>query len=76
MNIINLIRYKNLILIALVQVLIKYAMFPAFNVDTTLSTFQFIILVISTVCIAAGGYIINDIFDVETDAINKHHRKR
>lgn len=71
MNIINLIRYKNLILIALVQVLIKYAMFPAFNVDTTLSTFQFIILVLSTVCIAAGGYIINDIFDVETDAINK-----
>lgn len=71
MNIISLIRYKNLILIALVQVLIKYAMFPAFNVDTTLSTFQFIILVLSTVCIAAGGYIINDIFDVETDAINK-----
>ncbi len=75
MNIINLIRYKNLILIALVQVLIKYAMFPAFNVDTTLSTFQFIILVISTVCIAAGGYIINDIFDVETDAINKPNKQ-
>ena len=71
MNIINLIRYKNLILIALVQVLIKYAMFPAFNVDTSLSTLQFIILVVSTLCIAAGGYIINDIFDVETDAINK-----
>lgn len=75
MKIINLIRYKNLILIALVQVLIKYTMFPAFNVDTSLTTFQFIILVVSTLCIAAGGYIINDIFDVETDAINKPNKQ-
>ncbi len=29
------------------------------------------LLVISTVCIAAGGYIINDIYDVNIDKINK-----
>jgi len=54
-----------------VQVLIKYALFNAFNTDTSLTTFQFIILVVSTLCIAAGGYIINDIFDVQADNINK-----
>jgi len=33
--------------------------------------FQFVLLVVSTLCIAAGGYIINDINDIEADKINK-----
>ncbi len=74
MILLQLIRFKNLLLIVLVQVLIKYAMFPAFNVSTTLSIFQFLILVAATLCIAAGGYIINDIFDVEADTINKPNK--
>ena len=49
-------------------------MFPAFGVNTTLTLFQFILLVLATLCIAAGGYIINDIFDVQADAINKPHK--
>ncbi len=44
-------------------------------VSTTLTHFQFLLLVLSTVCIAAGGYIINDIFDVEADAINKPNKQ-
>lgn len=71
----NLIRWKNLLMIALVQILIKYALLLPFNesqgVTTTLSTFAFIILVIATLCIAAGGYIINDIYDIDTDKVNK-----
>ena len=50
-------------------------MFPAFYADTTLTHFQFLLLVLSTLCIAAGGYIINDIFDVEADSINKPHKQ-
>ena len=67
----NLIRWQNLLLIILVQVLIKYALFDAFNVSTQLDTLHFSLLVIATVCIAASGNIINDIYDVETDEINK-----
>ena len=37
----------------------------------SLNTFHFLLLVISTLCIASAGYIINDIYDVETDFINK-----
>ncbi|WP_272022634.1 geranylgeranylglycerol-phosphate geranylgeranyltransferase [Olleya namhaensis] len=74
MKLLQLIRFKNLLLIALVQFLIKYAMFPAFGVSTTLTLFQFILLVLATLSIAAGGYIINDIFDVQADAINKPHK--
>lgn len=33
--------------------------------------YDFLILIISTVCIAAGGYVINDYFDIRTDLINR-----
>lgn len=71
MNYINLIRYKNLLFIALVQIFIKYGLFQPFEADTILSTFGFILLVIATLCIAAAGNIINDIYDVEIDTINR-----
>ncbi len=71
MHLLNLIRWKNLIIIILAQVLIKYALFEPFDVLTTLDNFEFSLLVFTTVCIAAAGNIINDIYDVEADAINK-----
>lgn len=71
MNILNLIRWKNLVMIALMQCLIKYGLFLPFGVSTSLNTFNFFILIIATLCIASAGYIINDIYDVETDFINK-----
>ena len=58
-------------MIALVQYLIKYALLIPFNIDITLNWFGFSLLVISTLCIAAAGNIINDIFDIETDMLNK-----
>lgn len=73
-NFFNLIRFKNLLLIILVQVLIKYALFESFGVDITLNHFEFILLVFATICIAAAGNVINDIYDVETDLINKPNK--
>lgn len=71
----KLIRWKNLLMIALVQFLIKYALLVPFKtshgVFTALSTFEFTILVFATLLIAAAGYIINDINDIETDSLNK-----
>ncbi len=71
MNFLNLIRWKNLLLIATVQLLIKYALLEPFGVQTALSSLGISLLMLATLCIAAAGYIINDIFDVETDSINK-----
>ncbi|MFD1162529.1 geranylgeranylglycerol-phosphate geranylgeranyltransferase [Hwangdonia seohaensis] len=71
MNVLNLIRWKNLLLIALVQLLIKYAFLEPFGVDFGLTTLQISILVLATICIAAAGNVINDIYDVETDFVNK-----
>lgn len=74
----NLIRWKNLLMIALVQILIKYALLLPFNetqgVTTTLSPLAFAILVLATLCIAAAGYIINDIYDIDTDKVNKPNK--
>ena len=71
----NLIRWKNLVMITLVQILIKYALLLPFyeshGVVTTLNGLAFSLLVLATVCIAAGGYVINDIYDVAADTINK-----
>lgn len=74
----NLIRWKNLLLIALAQLLIKYSLLEplkdSYNFDTALKPVGVLVLVISTLCIAAAGYIINDIEDVKADSINKPNK--
>lgn len=70
-SILKLVRYKNLLMIAAVQLLIKYALFEPFNITVRLNGFGILLLIIATICIAGAGNIINDIYDVETDAINK-----
>ena len=79
MNLLRLIRYKNLFMIAFIQCIIKYVFFelPQFknaNLTTALDTAAFTSLVLATICIAAAGNIINDIYDVVTDSINKPHK--
>jgi len=67
----QLIRWKNLIMIACIQLLFKYIYFPIFSVTTTLSNLDFSILLLATIAIAAAGYIVNDIYDLEADKVNK-----
>ncbi len=61
-------------MIALVQCLIKYGLFEPFGISTSLTPFNFFLLIMATLCIAAAGNIINDIYDVETDFINKPNK--
>ena len=67
----KLIRWKNLLLVLYVQLILKFIAFPSFNIETFLTPFQFVVLVISILSITAAGYIINDISDIKTDLINK-----
>ena len=53
------------------QVLFRYSFLKQQNIPLALSDWQYGLLVLSTVLIAAAGYVINNIFDVETDRINK-----
>ena len=67
----KLIRLQNLILLALMQFIIRYGFLKLQNVGLALADWQYALLVLATVLIAAGGYVINNIFDQETDLDNK-----
>lgn len=71
MPLLNLIRYKNLLMLAFMQLIFRYGFLKLQNIDLALADWQYGLLVLSTVLIAAGGYVVNDIFDQETDRINK-----
>lgn len=67
----RLIRIKNLFIIAISQYLIRYALIIPITESNSLNDLQFFYLVLSTVFIAAAGYIINDYFDTQVDRLNK-----
>lgn len=71
MPILKLLRPINLLLLVLVQCVVKFALLEPLHITLGLHTTGFIALVIATVCIAAGGNVINDIHDIAIDAVNK-----
>ncbi len=56
------------------QLLFRYGFLKWQDASLSLADWQYVLLVLSTVLIAAGGYVINDIFDQGTDADNKPNR--
>lgn len=74
MNFLKLIRYQNLLLIAFMQLVIRFGYLELVNIPLSLWYWQYSLLIVATVLIAAGGYVINDIFDQETDAENKPNK--
>lgn len=69
----KLIRWKNLVLIALGQFLVKQYL-ANYITNPRFDNIAFSLLLIATLLIAAAGYIINDIYDTEVDFINKPKR--
>ncbi|MGQ9620077.1 MAG: geranylgeranylglycerol-phosphate geranylgeranyltransferase [Bacteroidales bacterium] len=83
----KLIRWPNLLIVALTMILMRYAIIGAVigKIEVTLYSiagyaktmslqlpwYDFAVLVAATVFITAAGYVINDYFDVKTDLINK-----
>jgi len=67
----KLIRYQNLLLLAFMQLLFRFGFLKFQDIPLALADWQYILLVLSTVLLAAGGYVINNIFDQNTDLENK-----
>lgn len=71
----RLIRAKNLLIIVVTQYLMRYAviipMLSKEGYQTQFSDINFMLLVLSTVLLAAAGYVINDYFDTKTDLLNR-----
>ena len=71
MKYLKLIRYQNLLMLAFMQLVFRYLFLAQSYVDLALTDFNYILLIFATVCIAAGGYVINNIMDQDTDEIAK-----
>ncbi len=71
MKYLELIRYQNLLMLAFMQLVFRYLFLKQSYVDLALTDFNYILLIFATVCIAAGGYVINNIMDQDTDEIAK-----
>ncbi len=83
----KLIRWQNLLIVVLTMVLMRYAVIEPLiskigvillkgsgeEIPMALQFpwYNFMILVAATVFITAGGYVINDYFDIKTDLINR-----
>ena len=83
----KLIRWPNLLIVILTMVLMRYAIIEPVlskinvtlyeiaggsgNMTLQLPWYDFMVLVMATVFITAGGYVINDYFDIKTDLINR-----
>ncbi|MFN4085105.1 MAG: geranylgeranylglycerol-phosphate geranylgeranyltransferase [Spirosomataceae bacterium] len=66
----RLIRYPNLLMIALTQWVARYFVVGD-SAGPILTDLSMWLIMASTLCIAAAGYIINDYFDVKIDRVNK-----
>ncbi len=64
----QLVRFPNLLIIALTQCMAAYCI-P--HTSHPLTDLRFWLTVAGTLCIAAAGYIVNDYMDVRIDLINK-----
>ena len=70
----RLIRWKNLLLLLYIQLLLKFLYSNALNATTNLTVLQFILLVCAILFVTAAGYIFNDILDLKTDLINNPNK--
>ena len=61
-------------MMALTLWLIRYSFFQPLDIPVVLGDGQFALLVLSTLCIGAAGYVVNDLYDLENDRINKPER--
>jgi 4-hydroxybenzoate polyprenyltransferase len=71
MHWLRLVRWPNLLIIAFTQIVAWWCMIYPLPGLRVLHVPAFAMLCLSSVFIAAAGYIINDYFDINIDAINK-----
>ena len=74
-GILKLVRWPNLLMIGISQYLgAIFLIGPASNYRHYLGDLHLFLICMGTISIAAGGYIINDYYDVKIDYINKPER--
>ena len=74
MYFLKLVRYPNLIIIAVTMVLMRYCIIQpilsTYRLDLEFPFISFSGLILAVILIAAAGYLINDYFDLQIDTVN------
>ncbi|MCF2487884.1 geranylgeranylglycerol-phosphate geranylgeranyltransferase [Dyadobacter sp. CY347] len=71
----RLVRMTNLVIVVVTQYLTRILLIgPRDDWRSIIANVDMFFLSLSTVCIAAAGYIINDYFDIKIDIVNKPER--
>jgi 4-hydroxybenzoate polyprenyltransferase len=72
----RLVRFPNLVFIALTQVLFYFCILAPLQLHypearMAMGRMELWLLIAASICIAAGGYVINDYFDLNIDKVNR-----
>lgn len=74
----RLVRWPNLLMIAVMMCLTYYCLMLPLSVSDVMGVMPappaFGLLLISMIFIAAGGYVINDLYDINADSVNRPER--
>jgi 4-hydroxybenzoate polyprenyltransferase len=73
-NLLKLIRWNNLLIVAVSQYSAAYFLIKPMNLRALLMDPKMLLLCLGTVLITAAGYVINDYYDIKIDYINKPER--
>lgn len=78
MHFLKLIRIKNLVFIVFIQIIMRQVVLmpilQKYGFEISAIDLNFVLMALATVLMAAGGYVLNDYFDVKIDAINHPDR--
>jgi 4-hydroxybenzoate polyprenyltransferase len=74
LNLLKLLRWRNLFIVAATQYSAAFLLIESMDLLTLLVDPKMFVLSLSTILIAAGGYVINDYYDVKIDYVNKPER--
>ena len=78
MHLLKLVRTKNLFFIVFIQLIMRQVVLmpilQKYGFEISAIDLNFVLMALATVLMAAGGYVLNDYFDVKIDAINHPDR--
>ena len=73
-NLLKLIRWNNLLIVAISQYSAAYFLIKSKDLSTLLLDPKMLLLCLGTIMITAAGYVINDYYDIKIDYVNKPER--
>lgn len=75
MKYLQLIRFQNLLLLAFMQLVIRYLFLTQSYIDLALTDINYLLLVVSTICIAAGGAVMQHIINQDDNEIMQPQKR-